>query len=297
MSIFKGSGVALVTPFKIENNKIEVDYDNLKRLLEFHLKNDTDSIIICGTTGEASTLDDDEHLKCIEECVKYINKKIPVISGTGSNNTEHAIYMSKEAEKLGSDALLCVTPYYNKTNQEGLKKYYKSISDNVNIPVIMYNVPSRTGVNILPETAKEIRKENKNIVAIKEASGNISQVANLSCDNKLDIYSGNDDQILPILSLGGIGVISVIANIFPKEIHNLVYSYLNGDIKEARKLQIESLKLCRALFSDVNPIPIKKATQIMNLTNGILKEPLISLDSEKTKILRKEIDNYKKLNK
>ncbi len=291
MSIFKGSGVALITPFK-ENGKI--DYVTLKKLIEFQIENGTDSIIICGTTGESSTLSDFEHLECIEACVEYVGKRIPVIAGTGSNNTKSAITLSKEAENFGVDGLLCVTPYYNKTNQEGLKKYYGSIANNVNIPIIMYNVKSRTGVNINPETAIDIFKNNKNIVAIKEASGDISQVATLLASNtNLEVYSGNDDQTVPILSLGGIGVISVIANIFPKQTHDLVMDYLNGNIEKARKMQLKMINLCKELFSDVNPIPIKKAMEILGLANGYLREPLIELDEEKTKNLTKAIENFK----
>lgn len=292
MSIFKGSGVALITPFK-DNG--EIDYDTLKRLIEFHIHNQTDSIIICGTTGESATLSEKEHIELIETCVKYVDKKIPVIAGTGSNSTQTAIELSKEAEKVGVDGLLCVTPYYNKTNQDGLKKYYEKISNSVNIPIIMYNVPSRTGVNIKPETAIDIYNNNENIVAIKEASGNISQVATIAASKTLDIYSGNDDQIVPILSLGGIGVVSVIANIFPKQTHDMIVDYLNGNINDSRKMQLNMLKLCKALFSDVNPIPIKKATEILKLSNGILREPLIELDEEKTKILTREINIFKNL--
>lgn len=289
MSIFKGSGVALITPFK-ENG--EIDFETLKNLVEFQIENGTDSIIICGTTGESSTLSNEEHLKCIEACVKYVNGRIPVIAGTGSNDTKTAVILSKEAEEIGADGLLCVTPYYNKTSQEGLKRYYGKIADNVNIPIIMYNVQSRTGVNILPETAIDIFNNNKNIIAIKEASGNISQLAKLLTNNNLDVYSGNDDQTVPILSLGGIGVISVVANIFPKEMHNMVMNYLNGNVEKARKMQLKMLELCNALFCDVNPIPVKKAMEILGMANGYLREPLIELDNEKTKILTKAINNF-----
>lgn len=294
MSIFKGSGVALITPFTKNG---EIDFFTLKNLIEFQIKNQTDSIIICGTTGESATLTDDEKLKCIKECVKIVNKRVPVIAGTGSNCTKKAIYLSKEAEKLGVDGLLCVTPYYNKTSQAGLKQYYNQIASNVNIPIIMYNVPSRTGINILPETAIDIYNNNNNIVAIKEATGDINQVATLLASNTLDVYSGNDDQVVPTLSLGGIGVISVIANIFPKETHLMVDNYLNGNINQSKKIQLDMLKLCKSLFSDVNPIPVKKASEIMELTNGILREPLIELDEEKTKKLKIEIENFKNLYK
>ena len=228
--LFKGSGVALVTPFyKTKKGNLKVDFDALKDLVKYHKNNKTDAIIICGTTGEASTLSDKEHIKTIKKCVEYANGKIPVIAGTGSNDTKHAVYMSKEAEEVGADGLLCVTPYYNKTNQDGLKLYYKRISDAVNIPIIMYNVPSRTGVNIKPETAIDIAKENKNVIAIKEASGNIDQVKQITESKALDVYSGNDDQIFDVVDAGGIGVISVLANIFPNETHDIVKEYLKGN--------------------------------------------------------------------
>lgn len=290
MPIFKGSAVALITPFKKEDNNIVVDYEKLEELIEFHIKNNTDAIVITGTTGESATLSFEEHEKCIKRCVEIVNGRIPVIAGTGSNNTKRAIELSKKAEEMGSDALLCVTPYYNKTNQNGLRKYYKDISESVKIPIIMYNVPSRTGVNIMPETAIKIAEENNNIIAIKEASGNISQIVELASYEKIDIYSGNDDQIVPILSVGGIGVISVLANIFPKETHNMVTNYLNGNVKDARRLQLKTLKLCKALFSDVNPIPIKYAMRYLDMDSGILRDPLIELDKKKGKTLIKEID-------
>lgn len=294
MSIFKGSGVALITPFKLVNEKSEVDYDMLKKLCDMHVNNGTDAIIICGTTGESATLSHEEHEKCIKKCIEYVNGKIPVIAGTGSNDTNRAIELSKKAETMGADALLCVTPYYNKTNQEGLINYYTDIAKNVDIPIIMYNVPSRTGVNIEPNTAYEIALKNDNVVAIKEASGNISQITKLASLKALDIYSGNDDQIVPILSVGGIGVISVLANIFPRETHDMVMTYLDGDVKGAMELQLASVDLCNALFSDVNPIPVKKAMEIMYGDSGIVRKPLIKLSEEKTKVLKKEIDNFNK---
>ena len=249
--LFKGSGVALVTPFyKTKKGNLKVDYDALKELVKYHKNNKTDAIIICGTTGEASTLTDKEHIKTIKKCVEFANGKIPVIAGTGSNDTKHAVYMSKEAEDVGADGLLCVTPYYNKTNQEGLKLYYKRIADAVKIPIVMYNVPSRTGVNIKPETAIEIGKENKNVVAIKEASGNIDQVKEICNSGVIDVYSGNDDQIYDIVDAGGIGVISVLANIFPNETHKIVNEYLKGNKEKSLKMQKEALEVVKALFSD-----------------------------------------------
>ncbi len=293
--LFKGSGVALVTPFyKTKKGNLKVDYDALKDLVKYHKKNNTDAIIICGTTGEASTLSDKEHIKTIKKCVEYANGKIPVIAGTGSNDTKHAVYMSKEAEDVGADGLLCVTPYYNKTNQEGLKLYYKRISDNVDIPVIMYNVPSRTGVNILPKTAIDIANENENVVAIKEASGNIEQVREICESKALDVYSGNDDQIYDVLDEGGIGVISVFANIFPNEAHDIVNEYLNGNKTESLKMQKDALEVMKALFSDVNPIPVKKAVQMEGLCEGYVREPLVELSDAKTLRLVQVIDSYRK---
>ena len=294
MSVFKGSGVALITPFKNVNGDMVVDYERLEELIEFHIKNHTDSIIICGTTGESATLSEEEHEECIRRCVQIVNGKIPVIAGTGSNNTKRAVELSKKAESMGADALLCVTPYYNKTNQNGLKLYYNRIASNVNIPVIMYNVPSRTGVNINPNTAIEIAKENDNVVAIKEASGNLEQVKIITQSNALDVYSGNDDQTVDILDLGGIGVISVLANIYPKYTHDMVMEYLNGNIVESRRMQHKVLNLCKGLFCDVNPIPVKKAMEYLDMDSGILREPLIELDDEKTMELENVIEVFKK---
>lgn len=294
MSIFKGSGVALITPFKkTRKGNIRVDYENLERLVDYHISNKTDSIIICGTTGEASTLSDREHLETIGKCVEFVKGRIPVIAGTGSNETPHAIKLSQGAEARGADGLLCVTPYYNKTNQEGLKLYYKRIASSVDIPIIMYNVPSRTGLNIEPQTAIEIGKENENIIGIKEASGNINQVKEIAKSKTLDIYSGNDDQIYDIVKEGGIGVISVFANLFPNEAHDIVYEYLYGNIERSRQLQEEAQEVIRELFNDVNPIPVKKAMELEKMCRGIIKEPLVELNEEKTKRLVKAINDYK----
>lgn len=294
MSIFKGSGVALITPFKkTRKGNIRVDYENLERLVEYHISNKTDSIIICGTTGEASTLSDREHLETIGKCVEFAKGRIPIIAGTGSNETLHAIKLSQGAEERGADGLLCVTPYYNKTNQEGLKLYYKRIASSVDIPIIMYNVPSRTGLNIEPQTAVEIGKENENIVGIKEASGNINQVKEIAKSKTLDIYSGNDDQIYDIVKEGGIGVISVFANLFPNEAHDIVYEYLYGNIERSKQLQEEAQEVIRELFNDVNPIPVKKAMELEKMCRGIIKEPLVELNEEKTKRLVKAINDYK----
>lgn len=291
MEIFKGSGVALVTPFDKYGN---VDYETLKKLIDFQIENETDAIIICGTTGESSTLSYEEHQKCIQTCIEHVNKRIPVIAGTGSNCTKSAITMSKEAEQLGADGLLIVTPYYNKTTQKGLINHYSKIAEQVKIPIILYNVPSRTGCNIEPETVKEIVKRNPNVVAIKEASGNITNVAKIIdlLEGKIDVYSGNDDQIVPILSLGGIGVISVVANILPRETHNLVMNYLNGNQEKSKEEQIKMLKLIKTLFKEVNPIPVKKALELMHMCEGTLREPLIEMEEEHTKQLIKEMQNY-----
>ncbi|MBP3447791.1 MAG: 4-hydroxy-tetrahydrodipicolinate synthase [Clostridia bacterium] len=272
--IFTGSGVAIVTPFH-ENG---VDFEKLTELLEFHVANQTDSIIICGTTGEASTMPDEEHLSVIAHAVKVINKRIPVIAGTGSNDTEHCIKLSQEAEKLGVDGLLIVTPYYNKTSRLGLIKHYEAVADSVNIPIILYNVPGRTGMNIPVPTLKVLAK-HKNIVGIKEASGNISYTAQVAAKvPELDIYSGNDDMIVPVMSLGGKGVISVLANVAPKETHELCASYLRGDVQTAKELQLKYLELVDNLFIEVNPIPVKTALNLMGMNVGKLRMPLCEME-------------------
>ena len=295
MSIFKGSGVALITPFKSD---LSVDYDSLHKLINYHLENKTDAIIVCGTTGEASTLEDYEHLKVIDYCVKKVKGNIPVIAGTGSNNTFHASWMSKEAEKLGVDGLLLVTPYYNKTTQKGLEKHYEVISNEITIPILLYNVPSRTGLNMEAETVVNIVANNKNIVGIKEASGNINQVKQIMELSKqkeidIDIYSGNDDDVISVLKEGGIGVISVCANIVPEKTHDLVHKYIDGDIKTALELQKENKELSDALFNEVNPIPIKNACFKMGLIeNDNLRLPLTRITNENeeklVKIMRKQ---------
>ena len=295
MSIFKGSGVALITPFK---DNLEVDYGSLNNMIKHCLEGETDAIIVCGTTGEAPTLEDEEHLMVINECIKTVNKKVPVIAGTGSNNTAHAIMMSKEAQKLGADGLLVVTPYYNKATQHGLEEHYKVIANSVDIPILMYNVPSRTSVNINPDTAIKIIKDNDNIIGIKDALGNIKQVEelrrlSLEQDVLMDLYSGNDDDVIRMLNNGGIGVISVCANITPKRTHDLVYKYLDGDVKEAVKLQNEQTELSNVLFSEVNPIPIKEACYQMGLiTESNVRLPLTKMEEgnkkELVKVLKKQ---------
>lgn len=290
MSIFKGSAVALITPF---DDDLSVDYGSLEKMIYHQLKNETDAIIACGTTGEAPTLDDEEHLKIIKECVRLVDGKIPVIAGTGSNNTNHAIMMSKEAEKLGADGLLVVTPYYNKATQKGLEKHYEAISRNVSIPILMYNVPSRTGCNIEPQTAINIIKTNENIIGIKEASGRLDQVQKLSSLAKeqnvnVDLYSGNDDDVISLLSCGGIGVISVCANITPQRTHDMIYHYMDKDIKLAEKLQEEQKELSDVLFSEINPIPIKEACYQMGLINSPkLRLPLTQMEENSKKSLVK----------
>lgn len=277
MAIFKGAGVAIVTPMK-ENG--EVNYEKFGELLEEQIAGGTDAVIACGTTGEASTLSHEEHLEVIRYAVEKVAGRIPVIAGTGSNSTETAIYLSTEAEKYGADAVLLVTPYYNKATQKGLIAHFTAIADSIKIPVILYNVPSRTGCNILPETAVALARNVKNIVAIKEACGNISQIAKLAqlADGCIDIYSGNDDQIVPILSLGGIGVISVLSNVAPKAAHDIVARYLEGDVKGSLDLQLKALPLCDKLFCEVNPIPVKKALNLMGKEVGPLRSPLTEME-------------------
>lgn len=277
MAVFKGAGVAIVTPFTKNN---EVDYDKLGELIEFHIKNGTDSIIICGTTGEASTLSHEEHLECIKYTVDKVNKRIPVIAGTGSNSTETAIYLSTEAEKHGADALLVVTPYYNKATQKGLVAHFTTIANAVKIPIILYNVPGRTGCNILPKTVAELFQNVDNIVGIKEASSNIAQVAEVMqlTDGKIDLYSGCDEMIVPVLSLGGIGVISVLSNVVPRQTHDMVAKFLEGDLKGSCELQLNLLPLINALFCEVNPIPVKTAVNLMGFQVGHLRMPLSEME-------------------
>lgn len=282
-TIFTGSCVAIVTPM----NENGVDFDSFGELLEFHIANKTDAVVVCGTTGEASTMPDAEHLSCIEYAVKKVNHRIPVIAGTGSNDTPHAIYLSQSAEALGVDGLLLVTPYYNKTTQKGLIKHFNAIANSVKIPCLLYNVPSRTGVNITPETALELSK-TENIVGIKEASGNIALTAKIAaiCPEDFAIYSGNDDMIVPILSLGGKGVISVLANVLPQETHDMVDLYLKGNVKESTALQLKYLDLVNSLFIEVNPIPVKTALNLMGMNAGILRMPLCEMEDKNLEVLK-----------
>ena len=288
MAIFTGAGVALITPM---NDDGSVNYEKLRELLEFHVANKTDAIIICGTTGEASTLSDEEHLECIRFACEVINKRIPVIAGTGSNCTQSAIELSKEADKSGVDGLLLVTPYYNKATQNGLKAHYKAIAKEVNVPIILYNVPSRTGTRLAPQTVVDLCHEVPNIVGVKDATGDISEVAELMSLAKgtVDVYSGNDDQIVPVLSLGGKGVISVLSNILPKETHDMVASYLDGDVVKSCEMQLKYFDLVKALFCEVNPIPVKKALNLMGMEVGSLRLPLTEMEDANAKRLEEEM--------
>ena len=291
MAIFKGAGVAIVTPMTADG---EVNYEVLGEMLEAQIAGGTDAIIICGTTGESATLSEEEHSAVIRYAIKKVNKRIPVIAGTGSNCTATAIKLSKEAEKDGADGLLLVTPYYNKATQKGLIAHYTAIAKAVSLPIILYNVPSRTGCNLQPETIAALVKNVKNIVGVKEASGNISQIAKvkLLCGDDIDLYSGNDDQVVPILSLGGIGVISVLSNVAPKETHNMVMDYLNGDLEKAREMQLKALPLINALFSEVNPIPVKKAMSFMGWEAVPLRAPLSEMEDAHAEVLRQAMKDF-----
>lgn len=286
-TVFKGSGVALVTPVK--NNK--VDFDKLGELLDFHVANDTDAIILCGTTGEAPTLPDDEHLKIFDYAMDRVGGKIPLIGGTGSNYTDHAIEFSKYAQKAGMDAVLCVTPYYNKTSQNGLVTHYSAIANAIDIPVILYNVPSRTGVGLQLPALEQLSKV-ENIVAIKEASGNIAFMSKIAASIDMDIYSGNDDMIVPCLSIGGIGVISVVANIIPKDVHDMCELYFEGKTKEAASMQLKMMDLVEKMFIEVNPIPVKNAMNMMGFDVGELKLPLVDLEESNAEKVRKSLLDY-----
>lgn len=286
MAIFTGAGVAIVTPMH-ENG--DVNYEKLSEILEEQIAGGTDAIIICGTTGESSTLTHEEHLDVIRYTVEKVAKRIPVIAGTGSNCTATAIYLSQEAEKAGADALLLVTPYYNKATQNGLIAHYTAICNEVNIPAILYNVPSRTGCGLQPQTVATLVKDVENIVGIKEASGNISTVAQIMhlCDGNVDLYSGNDDQVVPLLALGGIGVISVLSNVAPTYVHDMCYKFFSGDIAGSRKMQLDALPLIDALFCEVNPIPVKAALNMMGKEVGTLRAPLTEMEDAHKEVLKK----------
>ena len=291
MSIFTGAGVALVTPFKED---LSVDYDQLEKFIDFQIDNGTDSIVICGTSGEASTMSHDEQIEVVSACVSHVNGRVPVIAGAGANCTDEALNLAKRSEKAGADGLLVVTPYYNKATQKGLEEYYTTVGNSVDIPIIMYNVPGRTGTNIQPATAVKIAKSVDNIVAIKEASGDISQVATLMqmADGCIDLYSGNDDQVLPILSLGGLGVISVLSNVAPKNTHDMVMKFMEGDLAGAARLQLEAVPLINALFCEVNPIPVKTALNLMGWKVGPTRMPLCEMEPENEERLKKALADY-----
>lgn len=291
MAIFKGAGVAIVTPFHEDGS---INYEKFAQLVEEQIAGGTDAIIVCGTTGESSTLTHEEHLDLIRFCVETVKGRIPVVAGTGSNCTKTAVYLSQEAEKYGADGLLLVTPYYNKATQNGLFAHYKRIADSVKLPIILYNVPSRTGCNILPQTAVRLCTEVENIVGIKEASGNISQIVKLQslANGKVDVYSGNDDQIVPILSLGGKGVISVLSNIAPRQTHEICQKFFDGDLEGSMKEQLRAIDLCDALFCEVNPIPVKAALNLMGREVGTPHMPLSDMEPQNVERLKKAMQEY-----
>ena len=284
MSIFTGAGVALVTPFKED---LSVDYDQLEKFIDFQIDNGTDSIVICGTSGEASTMSHDEQIEVVSACVSHVNGRVPVIAGAGANCTDEALNLAKRSEKAGADGLLVVTPYYNKATQKGLEEYYTTVGNSVDIPIIMYNVPGRTGTNIQPATTVKIAKSVDNIVAIKEASGDIGQVATLAAlaDGCLDIYSGNDDQVVPLLALGGKGVISVLSNVAPRETHDMVMKFLDGDVKGSLDIQLKYMDVIHNLFSEVNPIPAKRAVAEMGYCKNIVRRPLTEMEEDHAQVL------------
>lgn len=287
--IFKGCGTAISTPFTNDG----VNFDEFGKLIEFQISEGVDSIIVCGTTGESATMTDDERKATIKYAIDKVNKRIPVIAGTGCNNTYQAIQMTKYAESVGADAVLVVTPYYNKTTQAGLVAHYKAIASQTSLPIIVYSVPSRTGVNITPETCLELSKI-ENIVAIKEASGNLSQIAQIAsiCGNNLNIYSGNDDQILPILSVGGIGVISVLSNVAPKYTHEMIQNYFDGNISKATEMQLTAIDLVNSLFCEVNPIPVKEALNLMGYNFGVPRLPLVELSENGKNRLKASMEKF-----
>lgn len=291
MAIFEGAGVALVTPFQ-DNG--EIDYNRLEELVEEQIAGGTDAIVACGTTGEASTMTHEEHLDVISYVCQVTKGRIPVIAGTGSNCTETAIYLSQEAEKRGADGILVVSPYYNKATQKGLIAHFTAVANSVKIPMIVYNIPSRTGVNIKPVTLAAMLTQVDNIVGVKEATGNISEAAELTSltDGKLDLYSGNDDQTVPLMSLGGKGVISVLSNIAPRQTHQICQEFMSGNVKESCRLQLEAIPLIKALFCEVNPIPVKAAFKIMGKSTGPLRMPLTEMEPENQEILRAAMKAY-----
>lgn len=291
MAIFTGAGVALITPMNADGS---VNYEKMREIIEFQIKNQTDAIIICGTTGEASTLSHEEHIECIRFCCEVADKRIPVVAGTGSNCTATALYLSQEAEKAGVDGLLLVTPYYNKCTQNGLKAHFTQVADSVNIPILLYNIPGRTGVKIAPETVVALCRDVKNIVGVKDATGDISEVANVLALAKkegveVDLYSGNDDQIVPVVSLGGKGVISVLSNILPRQTHEMVAAFMAGDAQKSMEMQLSYFDLIGALFCEVNPIPVKKAMNLMGMEVGSLRAPLTEMEEKNAARLADEM--------
>ncbi len=291
MAIFKGAGVAIVTPFHEDGS---VNYEKFTQLIEEQIAGGTDAIIVCGTTGEASTLTHEEHLDVIKHCVKVVKGRIPVVAGTGSNCTKTAVYLSTEAEKLGVDGLLLVTPYYNKATQNGLYAHFKTVADAVKLPIILYNVPGRTGCNIQPQTAVRLCGDVSNIVGIKEASGDISQIVKLMAlaQGKIDLYSGNDDQIVPLLALGGVGVISVLSNVAPGQTHDICQKFFDGDVEGSAREQLRAIDLCNALFCEVNPIPVKTALNLMGKEAGPLHMPLSPMEPANVERLKKAMQEY-----
>lgn len=291
MAIFEGAGVALITPFTAEG---DVNYPKLEELIEEQIAGGTDAIISCGTTGESSTMSHAEHLDVVRFTCKVVNKRIPVIAGTGSNSTREAIYLSQEAEKVGADGLLIVTPYYNKATQGGLIKHYTMIAESVNIPILLYHIPGRTGVTMKPETIVELCREVPNIVGVKEASGNFSTIAKIMnlADGCIDLYSGNDDQIVPLLALGGKGVISVLSNVAPAQTHEICASYFRGEVQKSCRMQLEAIPLIDALFCEVNPIPVKAAMNLMGKETGPLRMPLTEMEPQNREKLAKAMKDY-----
>lgn len=291
MAIFTGSGVAIVTPMK---DNLEVNYDKLEELIDFHVKGGTDCIVIAGTTGEGATLSMEEHRNVIRAAVEFTRHRIPVVAGTGSNCTKTAIQLTQEAEEDGADGALIVTPYYNKATQTGLIKHYSQIASETKLPIILYNVPGRTGCNIQPETVATLVRENENIVGLKEATGNMAQVSKTMylCDGKLDLYSGEDGLVVPLMAIGGIGVISVIANIAPQQTHDMCASYMAGDREKALELQMKSLPLVDALFSEVNPIPVKRALNLLGMEVGSLRAPLCEMSDANAAVLKQAMVEY-----
>lgn len=291
MAIFEGAGVAIITPFHEDGS---VDYERFGEIIEHQIANHTDAIIVCGTTGESATMTHEEHLDVIRYCVEKVAHRIPVIAGTGSNCTETAVYLSKEAEKIGADGLLVVTPYYNKATQNGLYVHFKTVADAVKLPVLLYNVPSRTGTTILPETVVRLCREVENIVGVKDATGNMSQTAHLMsiAGGCVDLYSGEDALIVPILSLGGKGVISVLSDVAPQQTHDICSLYFEGKVQESRDLQLKAVPLVEALFCEVNPIPVKKAMELMGLCSGTLRLPLTEMEPENAQRLEREMKKF-----